>query len=142
MMTRTMAYAIMATPTRARSRSFGSLNVPISLAESIFQVEVNLYSTSATESCIGGSNTPDLQAHHSTLFMRFLERRVHCALLRKTTTRTRRFFLSTDSRKANTMGTSQTSTSKRPQSSLVVGTPGLKHYEWVNQLGFDVICNE
>ena len=143
MMTRTMAsYAKIARTLRtAKSRSFGSLNVLISLAESIFQVEVSLCSTSSTESFIDRLNTPDMQAHHFTPFKRFLERRVPFALLRRTTTRTRRSSLSMGPPKANTMRTSQMSTSKCPQSSSVVGTPGLKHYEWVNQFGFDLICD-
>ena len=141
-MTRTMAYAkTTRTLTTARSQNFGSLNVPISLAESIFPVEVSLCSASVTEPFVDRPKTPYLQAHHSTLFMRFLEHRVHSALLRRTITRIRLSSLLLGPRKVNTMRTSQMFTSKRPQSSLVVWNPGLKHYEWVNQLELDVVCN-
>lgn len=125
----------------AKSQNFGSLNVPISLAESIFQVEVSLSSTCVKEPSIDRPKTPDLQAHHSTPFMRFLARHVHSALPRKTTTRIRLSSLSTGPPRVNTMRTSQMFTSKRPQSSLMVWTLDLRHYEWVNQPDFDMVCN-
>lgn len=141
-MTRTMAYAKPArTLATARSRNFGLLNAPISLAESIFQVEVSLCSASVTEPCMNIPETPDLQAHHSTLFMRSLERRVLSALLRRTTTRIKLSSSLMGPRKVNTMRTSQKFTWKRPQSSLVVWTQALKLYEWANQPDFDVVCD-
>ena len=141
-MTRAVAYAkTTRTLETARSRNFGSLNVPISLAESIFQAEVSLCSASVKELLIDRPKTPDLQAHHSTLFMRFLARHVHSALLRRTTTRRRLSSLSTGPLRVNTMRTSQMLTSKRPQASLVVWTLDFKHYEWVNQPEFDVVCS-
>ncbi|KAM0797484.1 hypothetical protein BDR22DRAFT_824324 [Usnea florida] len=84
-----------------------------------------------------GPNSPDLQAHRSTLFTRFLERHVPTARLRSTTTRIRRYSLSTGPREVNMMKTSQNYISKRPLSSSVVETLGSKHYEWADQSGVD-----
>ena len=125
----------------AKSLSFGLPNVLISLVESTSQVEVSLCCASNARSRIDLPNARDLQARPSTLSMRFLERLVLCALWRETITRIRRSSSSTGAQRVNTMRTSQMPTSMYPQSSSVAGSLGLKHYEWVFSVWFDMVCN-